>query len=75
VRIYPNAKGSYCASGWQMIFLGVWVNEFEVEWGFGAYDNYTDAFAYLNSVDVQFAWDGVPLVVERTPNKRMKQLL
>ena len=37
--------------------------------------NYTDAFAYLNSVDVQFAWDGVPLVVERTPNKRMKQLL
>ena len=30
-----------------------------------------DVFAYLNAVDIQFAWDGVPLVEERTAIKRL----
>jgi hypothetical protein len=73
VRIYPLANGSYCASGWHVIFVSWWVTESELASGFGAeyYDNYNDAFAYLSSVDVQFAWDGTPLVEERTANKRL----
>jgi hypothetical protein len=64
VRIYPLASGSYCASGWHTIFLSIWDDA-------QYYDSYQDLFASLDSVDVQFAWDGVPLVGERTANKRL----
>jgi hypothetical protein len=63
VRIYPNAKGSYCASGWHVIFLSVWGRQLD---NF----NYNDLFGYLSAVDIQFAWDGVPLVEEQTAIKR-----
>ena len=63
VRIYPNDNGSYCASGWHAIFIAWWDDP-------QFYDSQEDLFAYLNSVDVQFEWDGVPLVEERTAIKR-----
>ena len=64
VRIYPNFDGSYCASGWHVIFLSVWD-------GAQFYETHKDLFASLLSVDLQFAWDGVPLVVQETAIKRM----
>ena len=73
VRIYPYASASYCASGWHVIFASWWVTESDLVSGFGPeyYDNYTDSFAYLDSVDMQFAWDRVALVGARTANKRL----
>jgi hypothetical protein len=72
VRIYPYASASYCASGWHVIFASWWVTESElVSFGGLSDPDYSDAFEYLNSVDIQFAWDGVPLVTERTANKRL----
>jgi hypothetical protein len=65
VRIYPLANGSYCASGWHTMFLSWWDS---AEFYGGSYE---DLFAYLNAVDIQFAWDGVPLVEERTAIKRL----
>jgi hypothetical protein len=64
VRIYPNEKnGSYCASGWHVIFLAAWDSA-------SFYDSQEALFASLSAIDMQFAWDGVPLVEERTAIKR-----
>jgi hypothetical protein len=68
VRIYPYESGSYCASGWHVIFVSWW----ELADGLSATSpGWADAFAYLDAVDLQFAWDGVPLVEERTATKRL----
>ena len=64
VRIYPLLDGSYCASGWHVIFLSVWD-------GAQFYDTHKELVASLLSVDLQFSWDGVPLEVEQTSIKRM----
>jgi hypothetical protein len=64
VRIYPGRNGfSYCASGWHVIFIAWW-DELQF------HDSYEDLHAYLSAVDVQYAWDGHPLVEERTAIKR-----
>jgi hypothetical protein len=64
VRIYPGRSGfSYCASGWHVIFIAWWDDP-------QFHDSHEDLFAYLSAVDVQYAWDGVPLVEERTAIKR-----
>jgi hypothetical protein len=64
VRIYQGRDGwSYCASGWHVIFLAAWDDA-------SFYDSKGDLFAYLDSIDMDFAWDGVELVEERTGIKR-----
>jgi len=62
VRIYPNASSSYCASGWHVISLS---------WPEAAsnHENNNALFAYLSAVDIQYKWDGVPLIEERTAIK------
>jgi hypothetical protein len=62
VRVYPNAPSSYCASGWHVIALNWW----EPNQG-----DLNALFAYLSAVEVQYKWDGIPLVEERTAIKRM----
>jgi hypothetical protein len=64
VRIYPNADFSYCASGWHVIYLSWWD-------AVGYYENLGGLVAYLASVDIQYNWDGVPLVEQRTAIKRL----
>jgi len=64
LRIYPHASGaSHCASGWHVIFLTWWDDT-------QYHDTRNDLFAYLSSVDIQFAWDDVSLVEQRTAIKR-----
>lgn len=63
-RIYPGLDGlEYCAEGWHVILLGL----FDDPAFFGGNK---ELFAYLETLDIRFVLDGVPLEAERTAIKR-----
>lgn len=64
VRIYPNAPSRYCATGWHVISVSWW--ESAADW-----ETREDMLAFLSTVDIQYEWDGMPLVGERTAIKRL----
>jgi hypothetical protein len=65
-RIYPAADGvAYCEQGWHVVMLAFFDDP-------SLYGSMQELFAYLSSIELQFALDGVPLEMERTPIKRFQ---
>lgn len=65
-RIYPGVDGAeYCAQGWHVILLGIFDDPALFP------DGNKGLFDYLNTVDIRYVLDGVPLETERTAIKRL----
>lgn len=64
-RIDPLGDGLvYCTQGWHVVSVGL----FDVP---SVYGGNNQLFAFLSSLDMQFALDGGPLAVQRTAIKRV----